>query len=228
MRRSQMTTFFLTSSEPRAWLVVHSENEQPRVLEMRQQYPNHWSASAWLKPGQHHCRYYCGDDQHVVYFGPACSRGSESDGMDGLVCVELPKAEMKARLINLLLVEDNLTSLAALEKLLRADGYIVHIAEGYQTALEVAKKEKVDFAICDINLWDGNGCDLLQELQELHPLQAIAVTGYTLPDETEHYRDVGFAAVLKKPVHHSDITSAIALLSSASSASRAATEALGN
>jgi len=26
-QRAQMTTFFLTSSEPRAWLVVHSENE---------------------------------------------------------------------------------------------------------------------------------------------------------------------------------------------------------
>ena len=115
--------------------------------------------------------------------------------------------------VNILLVEDNLTTLRALEILLRADGYVVHTAEGYQTALDVAKREKVNFAICDINLWDGDGCELLGELQKLQPMQGIAVTGYTLEDETEHYRDSGFAVVLRKPVDHSQIASAISRLS---------------
>jgi CheY-like chemotaxis protein len=227
-QRSQMTTFFLTNSEPRAWLVVRSDNEESRVLEMWQQYPNHWSTSTWLNPGKHHYRYYRGDDQHVFYFGPACLRGSECDEMDGLVSVELPRDTMNSHSINILLVEDNLTTLMALENLLKQDGYIVHVAEGYQTALEVAKTKRVDFAICDINLWDGDGCDLLLEMQKLQPLQGIAVTGYTLPEETDHYRDAGFAAVLKKPVHPSEITSAIALLNSVSSTNLPATEALGN
>jgi CheY-like chemotaxis protein len=80
------------------------------------------------------------------------------------------------------------------------------------SALQVAKGNRVDFAICDINLWDGDGCDLLTELQKLQSIKAIAVTGYTLPEETEHYRDAGFAAVLHKPVRHSEISSAIALM----------------
>ena len=120
---------------------------------------------------------------------------------------------MTSNSINILLVEDNLTTLRALEILLRADGYVVHTAEGYQTALNVAKKEKVDFAVCDINLWDGDGCDLFGELQKLQPMHGIAVTGYTLEDETEHYRDSGFAVVLRKPIHHSQIVSAILQLS---------------
>ena len=115
--------------------------------------------------------------------------------------------------VNILLVEDNLTTLRALEILLRADGYVVHTAEGYQTALDVAKREKVNFAICDINLWDGDGCELLGELQKLQPMQGIAVTGYTLEDEAEHYRDSGFAVVLHKPVDHAQIASAISQLS---------------
>ena len=118
--------------------------------------------------------------------------------------------------ISILLVEDNLTTLDASAKLLRKDGYIVHVAEGYQTALSVAKRERLDFAICDINLWDGDGCDLLRELRDIQPLQAIAVTGYTLPEETEHYRDAGFAVVLHKPTPHSEIISAISLLHSTS------------
>ena len=135
---------------------------------------------------------------------------------------------MTSNSINILLVEDNMTTLRALENLLQKDGYIVHIAEGYQTALDVAKRNRLDFAICDINLWDGDGCDLLKELQALHPLQAIAVTGYTLPDETLHYQDAGFSVVLRKPVHHSEITSAIALLTSAASGNGSATANVPN
>lgn len=116
--------------------------------------------------------------------------------------------------IAILLVKDNLTTLDASAKLLRGDGYIVHVAEGYQTALRVAKRERLDFAICDINLWDSDGCDLLRELRQIQPLQAIAVTGYSLPEETEHYRDAGFAVVLHKPTAHSEIISAISLLHS--------------
>jgi CheY-like chemotaxis protein len=74
--------------------------------------------------------------------------------------------------------------------------------------------ETLDLAICDINLWDGDGCDLLQELRDIQPLQAIAVTGYTLPEETEHYREAGFAVVPHKPTAHSEIISAISLLHS--------------
>jgi CheY-like chemotaxis protein len=74
--------------------------------------------------------------------------------------------------------------------------------------------ETLDLAICDINLWDGDGCDLLQELRDIQPLQAIAVTGYTLPEETEHYREAGFAVVLHKPSAHLELPSAIALLTS--------------
>ena len=217
-QRSKIETFHLTCSQPRAWLVVNSEKDETQVVEMWNGYSNHWSVSVWLMPGKYRCRYYCGDDKHVVYTGPAHLNGNADDGMDGLVSVDNARGAMTLNATSILLVEDNLATLLATEKLLRKDGYVVHIAEGYQTALDVAKKQRVDLAICDINLWDGNGCDLLRELRELQPIQAIAVTGYTLPDETEHYREAGLAAVLRKPVHHSEISSAIANLTVTSGA----------
>jgi CheY-like chemotaxis protein len=112
-------------------------------------------------------------------------------------------------IIEILLVEDNATTLEACAKLLRGDGYGVHTADGYQSALTIARAQAVDLAICDINLWDGDGCDLLGELKRLQPMGAIAITGYTLPEETEHYRDAGFSMVLRKPAHYSQISSAI-------------------
>lgn len=212
---SQIVTFFLTSSELRAWLVIKGDHVEPRVVEMWMGFPNHWSASVWLIPGEYLCRYYCGDDQHAVYHGPAQINGRTEQGMDGFVSVEMLVGKTASRPINILLVEDNPTTLAASAKLLRTDGYAVYAAEGYQTALAVAKQQRLDLAICDINLWDGDGCDLLQELQLLQPVKAIAVTGYTLPEETEHYRDAGFALVLHKPTPHSELVSAISLLRSA-------------
>ena len=47
----------------------------------------------------------------------------------------------------------------------------------------------MDLAICDIGLWDGDGCKLLKELQKLQPVKAIAVTGLMLEDEVVQYRD---------------------------------------
>ncbi len=228
MEQSALTTFFLNCPEPRAWLVVSSETHDSRVVEMCKGYPNHWSASLWLLPGEYRCRYYCGDDTHVDYLGPATLGRGQTDGLDAIVSIRIPPAAHPQEALHILLVEDNLTTLAAMEKLLQSDGYTVHIAEGYQTALEAAKKNRVNLAICDINLWDGNGCDLLGELRKIQPMMAIAVSGHTLPDETAHYRNAGFGVVLAKPVRSSDIASAIDLLSSASEAHTATTPSMEN
>ena len=104
--RSQIVTFYLTCSEPRAWLVIHSDNHQAQVVEMCNGYPNHWSASARLAPGQYRCRYYCGDDHLVTYYGPARISGSIDEGRDGLVSVELPRDKMNSKPTNILVVED--------------------------------------------------------------------------------------------------------------------------
>jgi CheY-like chemotaxis protein len=129
--------------------------------------------------------------------------------MDATVSVNFQQQTKASNAIRVLLVEDDLDTLKAYAIHLRREGYIVHTAEGYQTALAIAKRERVDCAVCDINLWDGDGCDLLHELQKLQPLKGVAVSGYTLPDETELYREAGFGVILSKPVNPLQITSAI-------------------
>jgi CheY-like chemotaxis protein len=210
--QSQIVTFFLTSSQPRAWLVIKQAQQESQVVEMWKGYANRWSASAWLTPGDYHCRYYCGDDQHAVYHGPAQLNGGLGDGVDGLVSVRTAPSNTMSSPLNILLVEDNPATLAASARMLRTDGYTVYAVEGYQSALSVARQHRLDLAVCDINLLDGDGCELVRELQLLQPVKAIAVTGYTLPEETEHYRDAGFNVVLRKPTPYSELASAISLL----------------
>ena len=212
-QHSHIVAFHFSSPSPRAWLVVNGGETQSLVVEMRREDPNLFSASVGLNPGRYSCRYYCGDQRNVSYHGPANIHGSADDGMDSVVSVENTAEAIRSDVLSILLVEDDPDTLRAYARLLRNDGHIVHTADGYQAALEVAQRVRVDLAVCDIGLWDGSGCDLLKDLQRLQPMKAIAVTGFILPDEVQDYREAGFSSVLPKPLQHSRLQSAVSDLS---------------
>jgi hypothetical protein len=92
-QQSKLVTFDLTCPEPRAWLVLKGNNREARVIEMRQRHPNSWSASVDLLPGAYRCRYYCGDEQRVFYFGPAGIAHGIDCGLDTLISVEAPECQ---------------------------------------------------------------------------------------------------------------------------------------
>jgi hypothetical protein len=79
--------FRMTSPKPRAWLVLKGEHQESRVIEMQQKLPSLWSASEDLIPDEYLCRYYCGDDNNVSYYGPAQVNGGIDSGMDTLLSV---------------------------------------------------------------------------------------------------------------------------------------------
>lgn len=211
-QKSQDVRFELVSSEARAWVVVTSDNREPLVVEMEKAAANNWSANVPLTPGEYRCRFYCGGEKSIVYFGPASISGSALSGMDAVILVESEKEEIAQTYASILLVEDDVDSLKVYAKMLRTNGRIVHTADGYQAAIEIANRERIDLVVSDIGLWDGDGCDLLEELQKLQPLKAIAVTGHTLPTEAEDYRAAGFSAVLPKPLQRPELESAISRL----------------
>jgi hypothetical protein len=93
-QQSTLVNFRVTCTEPRAWLVVTRDRRKPRVVEMQQPTPSIWTVSAELPPGEYHCRYYCGDNRHVNYFGAAHIEGSIACGMDALVTVRPPAHDM--------------------------------------------------------------------------------------------------------------------------------------
>jgi hypothetical protein len=91
--RTKVETFTLTCAEPRAWLVLTSDTRESIVLEMgrlqhqQQSTESVWSASPALLPAEYRCRFYCGDDRRVIYYGPARAEGSVDRGMDAVVRV---------------------------------------------------------------------------------------------------------------------------------------------
>jgi len=70
-----------------------------------------------------------------------------------------------------------------------------------------------DLLITDIRLPDGNGLELLQKMRPSAPdLQAIAISGYGMPQDILNTKAAGFLAHLVKPVEISEVQAAIETL----------------
>jgi hypothetical protein len=98
-QQSQIVNFKLRCPEPRAWLVLASDNQEPRVVEMQPRDLSRKFACPDLIPDDYRCRYYCGDDRNVTYHGPATTEGSVACGMDALMSVKIPEVTGKPQAV---------------------------------------------------------------------------------------------------------------------------------
>lgn len=70
------------------------------------------------------------------------------------------------RVYKILLVDDDLNCLDAIEQILRRDGYDVIPIDTGRSALELLSKNSVDLAIVDLNLPDIDGLHVLHEINK--------------------------------------------------------------
>jgi PAS domain S-box-containing protein len=143
----------------------------------------------------------------------AARAGADSrSGLQGTVGrpAEAPVAVAQGARRAILLVEDHAPTRLALERLLSRRNFRVIAAGTVAEALAAAAKEKFDLVISDIGLPDGNGYDLMAELEETHHLKGIALTGYGVDAEGAKERGSGFVVRLLKPVSIQALDAAIA------------------
>jgi DNA-binding response OmpR family regulator len=76
----------------------------------------------------------------------------------------------------------------------------------------MAEGSKVDFVISDIGLPDGNGFDLMAELEHRYHLKGIALTGFGTESDIAKSRKMGFVIHLTKPVGMPALDSAMAAM----------------
>jgi two-component system CheB/CheR fusion protein len=114
--------------------------------------------------------------------------------------------------MRILLVEDHPDSAAVLARLLRANGYVVHIAEDAESAIAAAAgAEAFDAVLCDLTLPDGDGRDVMRSLHTGHGLRGIALTGQdvSMVDTSD---GTGFVGHLLKPIDLNALLEAMRLL----------------
>jgi len=130
-----------------------------------------------------------------------------SDGNGG----SSPRAES----LRVLVVEDDVPTLRAIEKLLLLSRHRVIPATSVATALEAAAREPLDLVISDLGLPDGLGYDLMRQLTELHGVRGIALSGYGMSSDVEKSRQAGFMEHLIKPIDADTLDAVIGRVMSA-------------
>jgi CheY-like chemotaxis protein len=128
--------------------------------------------------------------------------------------------------LRVFVVEDHEPTARGLQMLLQLAGYTVDIATTVASATRFADGNKFDVLLCDLNLPDGNGWDLMEFLSAGKPVPAVAFSAYDEPEQIARSKAVGFAEHVIKGADPEALIAAIKRVtgSRASAAARTASE----
>ena len=116
---------------------------------------------------------------------------------------------MSQRPVRLIVVEDHAPAAEGLKKFLKAVGYEVFVATDVASALTLASSVQFDLLLSDLSLPDGDGWQLLQQLNAKHPIRAIAISAHNSPDDIQRSERAGFIEHLPKPLSPEKLCAAI-------------------
>ncbi|HLX78972.1 MAG TPA: response regulator [Burkholderiales bacterium] len=103
----------------------------------------------------------------------------------------------------ILIVEDNAANLKLVEYLLKAAGHRVSSATDGGEGVRMARKERPDLILCDLQIPVLDGYEVLQQLRSDAATRAIpivAVTAFSAPGDQTKVIDAGFDGYLSKPI----------------------------
>ncbi len=112
----------------------------------------------------------------------------------------------------ILIVEDNELNMKLFRDLLEAQGYgILQTRDGMQ-ALELARKERPDLIVMDIQLPQVSGLEVTKWIKaddNLKHIPVVAVTAFAMKGDEEKIREGGCEAYVAKPISVKDFLSTI-------------------
>ena len=118
---------------------------------------------------------------------------------------------MKLRLpVKILVVDDETEVRELCQRVLKKDGYIVHLAENGLEALEILHNNSYHVAIVDLKMPTIDGMGVLREIKDNYPqTDVIIITGYgTIRSAVEAIQQ-GAANYLPKPFGIEDLNGMI-------------------
>jgi signal transduction histidine kinase/CheY-like chemotaxis protein len=124
--------------------------------------------------------------------------------------VETPESRLEGR--RLLVVDDEEPTRHLFAMLLQRAGAEVVTAADAREALQQFAGADFDAVITDIAMPDCDGYELLERLQAIKPVRALAVSAFGRGEEHQNIAAAGFAAYVQKPVEADAFVHAVALL----------------
>jgi PAS domain S-box-containing protein len=131
-----------------------------------------------------------------------------------------PRVIARYQPLRILMVEDNKDTLSYLSERLAKRGHDVRTAANLAAALRLADETEFELLICDIDLPDGSGLDLMEQLNSRGPLTGIALSGFGSAEDIDQSLLAGFAEHLTKPVEFRRLENAIREVTSGGPAPR--------
>ena len=105
-----------------------------------------------------------------------------------------------------LIVEDEEIIATTLREFLSSEGYTVSVAGTVAEALDLARADDFEVAICDIQLPDGDGISLLRQLQQINlETRVLMITAYASVENAVEAFKAGAFDFLVKPVIFEDL-----------------------
>lgn len=115
-------------------------------------------------------------------------------------------------MLKILYIEDNRLSSRLVKKLLSRIGIEVLQAGTGEIGLSMAKEEKPNLVLVDINLPDISGLEVTRRLKanpELAHIPVIAISADSMQVEAKQYSDAGCVTYLQKPVGRQELYNTI-------------------
>jgi len=111
---------------------------------------------------------------------------------------------------SLIIVDDDNPFRERLSRAMEKKGYIVSQAESVKNAINVVRTKKPSFAVVDLRLGDGNGLEVVKEIQKLSANSKIVMlTGYgNIPTAVAAIKE-GAIDYLAKPADADDVEKAL-------------------
>ncbi|MEI6520252.1 MAG: response regulator transcription factor [bacterium] len=119
---------------------------------------------------------------------------------------------MKNSSVSIIVVDDSVQIRRALRSVLTARGYVVHLAETGEQALDLAAEQPPDLVILDLSLPGIGGLDVCRELREWYhgPILILSVRGRDIDKVAA--LDLGADDYLTKPFSTSELLARIRAL----------------
>ncbi|MCB1473983.1 MAG: response regulator [Rhodobiaceae bacterium] len=103
----------------------------------------------------------------------------------------------------IMIVEDNELNMKLFHDLLKANGFAVVGTRDGRKAVELARQERPDLILMDIQLPEVSGLDVtawLKDDEDLRHIPVIAVTAFAMKGDEERIREGGCEAYISKPI----------------------------
>ena len=100
---------------------------------------------------------------------------------------------------SVLLVEDHEDTREAVKSWLEWKGWRVFAASDQKSGLALGRKHAIDLLICDLQLPDGDGWELMEKLKATKPVCGIITSGHCSGSDIAKSKAVGYLEHLVKP-----------------------------